>query len=31
MVPLSESVRQKVLQGISTVEEIQRVIHVGRD
>ncbi len=31
MIPLSESVRQKVLQGISTVEEIERVIHLGRD
>ena len=31
MIPLSESVRQKVLQGISTVDEVRRVIHVGRD
>jgi len=31
MVPLIESARQKVLQGITTIEDMRRVIYVGRD
>ena len=31
MVSLSESARQKVLKGISTTEEIRKVIYTGKD
>jgi type IV pilus assembly protein PilB len=31
MVSLSESARQKVLQGVSTTEEIRKVIYTGKD